>query len=548
MGKKVLLLIGIALAFILASHLMVSAATLFSADFQTGTAPGWSTSSGTWSVVSDDSYVYKQASTSATCYSYAGTSWTNYTVQANVKILAFNGSNRTAGILARFSSTSNFYALTLSNANTLTLSKRVSGSNTVLASKSFTVATGTWYTLALSVNGNQLSAAVNGIQQLSATDSALASGKIGLTMTNTSAEFDNVLVTDGSPQPTPTNTVTPTPTSTATLRPTPTTSAIFTPTPTPLPTPTTPGTPLPTGAMIGYAVYGNTTGGAGGPTVTVTNANDFKTYVGSHSPYIIQVQGTIDLGGSQATVRENKTIIGLGNNATIIGGLKISHYNNLIVRNLTIRNCNNDGLTIQDCRNVWVDHCTFIDNADGQLDIVHASDWVTVSWCKFYYTRDNEHNFVNLIGHDDDNGAEDTGTLHVTFHHNWWSTLCKERMPSIRYGRVHLFNNYFSAEGNNYCTRIRLNAEALVESNYYENVKNPWEQYVTSVGGTPGKIRAIYNYEVNTTRYVSPTPDKDGNQSFLIPGTDSVFTPPYPYTAETASNVKARVMAGAGPQ
>ncbi|HYH03932.1 MAG TPA: pectate lyase, partial [Bacillota bacterium] len=316
--------------------------------------------------------------------------------------------------------------------------------------------------------------------------------------------------------------------------------------PSPSPTASNP-IPTPVTGMIGYAAYGNTVGGNSGQTVTVTNAADFETYVGSKTPYIIQVQGTIDLGGSQATVRNNKSIIGLGANATIIGGLKISHYDNLIVRNLTIKNSNNDGLTVQDCRNVWVDHCTFIDNADGQLDIVHGSDWITVSWCKFYYTRNNNHNYVNLIGHDDANGSEDSGKLHVTFHHNWWSTLCMERMPSIRYGTVHLFNNYNSASGNNYCIRTRLNAEVLVENSYFENVKNPWEQYVTEAGGTPGKLRALNNYEANTTWYVNPTADDDGNQSFLIPGTDSVFTPPYPYVREAANTVKASVMAGAGP-
>jgi pectate lyase len=299
--------------------------------------------------------------------------------------------------------------------------------------------------------------------------------------------------------------------------------------------------------MIGFATLnGGTTGGAAGPTVTVSNASDFETYVGSHDPYVIQVSGTIDLGGSQANVRENKTIIGLGADAGIIGGLKISHYNNLIVRNLTIQGSNGDGLTIQDCRNVWIDHCTIIDASDGSLDIVHASDWVTVSWCKFYYTINSGHNYVNLIGHSDSNSSEDMGTLHVTFHNNWWSTLSVERMPSVRFGRVHLFNNYFNAPGNNYCIRTRLYAEVLAENNYFENVKNPWEQYVTDAGGTPGKLRASGNVEVNCTRYVNPVPDGDGNQSFLIPGNDVVFTPPYPYTLEPASSVKDAVMAGSG--
>ena len=127
----------------------------------------------------------------------------------------------------------------------------------------------------------------------------------------------------------------------------------------------------------------------------------------------------------------------LGTDATLIGDLGVKHLTNVIVRNIHFTNPgtgngsggagDGDGLTMQYATNVWVDHCTFTDCADGSLDITHASDWVTVSYCKFNYTTNSGHNFVNLIGHSDNNAAEDTGTLHVTFHHNWWSTLCVER-------------------------------------------------------------------------------------------------------------------------
>jgi pectate lyase len=119
-------------------------------------------------------------------------------------------------------------------------------------------------------------------------------------------------------------------------------------------------------------------------------------------------------------------------------------------------------------------------------------------------------------------------------------------MPSVRFGRVHVFNNYYNAPGNNYCIRTRINAEVLVENNYFENVKNPWERYVTPAGGTPGKVKATGNIEVNTTRFVNPNPDSGGNQSFLIPGNDTVFTPPYPYSLDSAASVKSSVMAEAG--
>lgn len=178
---------------------VMNAATLFSDNFEDGNASGWSTNSGSWSVVSDGSYAYKQSSTSSTCYTSSGsTSWTNYAVEAKVKPLSFNGSSKTVGVCARFQSTSNFYAAILSNDNKLEIIKKVGGGNTSLASKSFTVQTGIWYQIKLSVNGSSLICSVNGVDELTATDSSFTTGKIGFTMSNVSAEFDDVTVADST--------------------------------------------------------------------------------------------------------------------------------------------------------------------------------------------------------------------------------------------------------------------------------------------------------------------------------------------------------------
>ena len=59
------------LLFCSAYPTFVNAAVLFNDDFQDGNYTGWSTSSGSWSVVTDGSRVLKQSSTSANCYAYA---------------------------------------------------------------------------------------------------------------------------------------------------------------------------------------------------------------------------------------------------------------------------------------------------------------------------------------------------------------------------------------------------------------------------------------------------------------------------------------------
>jgi pectate lyase len=126
-------------------------------------------------------------------------------------------------------------------------------------------------------------------------------------------------------------------------------------------------------------------------------------------------------------------------------------------------------------------------------------------------------------------------------------------MPSVRFGRVHVFNDYYNAPGNNYCVRTRKEAECRVENNYFESVKNPWEQYITGSGDIQGKLYAANNnvpflgtdYGVT---WSGTTTNKDGTIRVMIPGTDTVFTPSYSYTLDAASAVPdlARNYAGAG--
>lgn len=285
--------------------------------------------------------------------------------------------------------------------------------------------------------------------------------------------------------------------------------------------------------LIGFAtVNGNTTGGQGGPTVTVTDRSSFISAVTANGARIVRIVGAITLGGNVRPASD-KTIVGVGTDATLIGNLNVYQATNIIVQNLHLTNPggvgDGDGITIEESSHVWIDHCTFFDCSDGELDITHGSDLVTVSWCKFYYTADTGHNFVTLVGHSDNNGGEDAGKLHVTFHHNWWSTLCHERMPRVRFGRVHLFNNYANCSGNNYCVRASIESEVLVENNFYDGIDTPYEKF-----DPPGLIRAVGN----------STPNCTGVQSF----SDTVFTPPYAYTLDPAGSVPGAVtnFAGAG--
>lgn len=192
------------------------------------------------------------------------------------------------------------------------------------------------------------------------------------------------------------------------------------------------------------------------------------------------------------------------------------------------------------------------DAADGLIDMTRECDFVTISWCHLYYTAPNGHENSILVGGNDDD-TMDIGKSHLTFHHNWFGTIAKERMPSVRFGRAHVFNNYFNSPGNRYCTRTRLYAEVLVENNFYDNVQNPWE-LATSSRGPNGKLRATGNITNNcvfTTAYNSNLPN--GGVVVLVDGSDTLSSgpnelnpPPYPYTLHPAIDIPALVQANAG--
>lgn len=279
------------------------------------------------------------------------------------------------------------------------------------------------------------------------------------------------------------------------------------------------------------------TGGAGGSSVTVTSGSAFKTAAESSTTQIITVSGNLDLGTSTVKINSNKTIIGADANAGVKGNMQLSGKTNVIIQNLNITNPakigTGDGLEVSGSTNIFVTKCTFTDCADGMLDIVRASDYVTVSWCRFRYVNQTTHNFCNLIGNGD-SATGDRGKLHVTMHHNWYDVGVVERMPRVRFGSVHCYNNFYGSNLDNYTVGVGNEANILVESNYFEDQKAPWKDYRSSTS-------VIYTLQWNSDNVFvnSPIPTWATNSS-------TIFSRPYSYTLDAGSNVKTIVTGGAG--
>lgn len=282
-------------------------------------------------------------------------------------------------------------------------------------------------------------------------------------------------------------------------------------------------------APDGYASL--VTGGAAGTAVTVSNAADLRTYAESSTAYVITVSGTITLSSS-ISVKSNKTIQGANSSATIVGLLDLSSgsVSNVIIRGLNITNASGNGITLRNASYVFITHCSIYDCTGNLIEISNSSDYVTVSWSEFYYNSSSITNrktvYVGLAG-------SETKALHVTLHHNWWSDLCDQSMPSGTYGYVHLYNNYFgavsstSALSNTSGTVASDNAQFLVERNNYNQVKAPLYKENLDTTKTAGLIRGINNTFTSCTG------------TSVDAGTDSIFTPSYSYEMYHQDDVDA---------
>ncbi len=245
----------------------------------------------------------------------------------------------------------------------------------------------------------------------------------------------------------------------------------------------------------------------------------------------------------QARVRikvgSNTTIVGLSKKAEIRGGwLDIRgsttvNATNIIIRNITFSdtfdcfpewaptdgalgswNALYDSISLRNADHVWVDHNTFRDKEtldedaptyfgvlfqqhDGLLDITNASDLVTVSWNRFL-----THDKTMLIGSSDSAGA-DRGKLRVTIHHNLFDKI-GQRAPRVRFGQVHVYNNYYKIEKVPYYVYtwgVGIESAIFAENNFFKTDKSI----------TPDMFIGVYKgtaiHESGT--YVNGTPDKN---------------------------------------
>lgn len=282
---------------------------------------------------------------------------------------------------------------------------------------------------------------------------------------------------------------------------------------------------------------------------------------------------------TQQHIGSNKTIIGVGDDARIVGAnLRIRDADNVIVRNLTVSdatdcfpewdpgdtasgnwNSRYDNISIWTSTHVWIDHNTLDSGSmppdqlaevygrpyevhDGLLDITHSSDLVTVS-----YNRFDAHDKTMLIGSSDGRTA-DRGTLRVTLHHNLWTDI-GQRAPRVRYGRVDVYNNFYrqthDADWYSYYWGVGRESAIYAENNYIELVGDNSPDSVIAKWG--GQAMTEIGTRVNK-RQVSVLDAYNAAHPEDPIGTDAGWTPTYRLRVDPTMSVPQRVLhqAGAG--
>ncbi|WP_225848592.1 cellulose binding domain-containing protein [Streptomyces sp. HPF1205] len=289
-----------------------------------------------------------------------------------------------------------------------------------------------------------------------------------------------------------------------------------------------------------------TTGGGNATPQTITNLSDLKKYAGDSTPRVLKISGTIVTEPDAVDIASNKTVIGADGNAKIQGGINIrAGSSNIIVRNLNIQGAGYgnynppDTVAARGANHLWFDHLNLWDAGDGLMDLTQGSDYLTVSWVKFWYTTtSNQHRLVSLIGSGADHDDTDLGKNNATYHHNWFADLTDQRMPRLLFGKGHIYDNYYTNPSNTYAIGVGALGSALIENNYFKDTHNPHQfMYVR-----PSYIVARGNVYDHTTG------SRDTGAGGTGGGVTPFTTPPYRYTADPAADVPSLVSSCAGPR
>ncbi|MEV8082313.1 pectate lyase family protein [Pseudarthrobacter oxydans] len=178
----------------------------------------------------------------------------------------------------------------------------------------------------------------------------------------------------------------------------------------------------------------------------------------------------------EVSLPSNTTLIGLGADSGFVGAnIVILSATNVVMRNLSVEapvdffstwspddgdgawNARFDAVSSVTSDHLWIDHVRLTDGRfpdieaplgpdgkpanrhDGLLDLKDGTDYVTISNSKL-----SNHDKTMLLGSGDEHVDKDGGKLRVSYIGNHLENI-QQRGPRVRFGQVHVLNNYFVA-------------------------------------------------------------------------------------------------------
>lgn len=230
--------------------------------------------------------------------------------------------------------------------------------------------------------------------------------------------------------------------------------------------------------FAGIAAHGRagTTGGAGGKLVHANTPDQLRAFAKSTEPPVVILHGELVFPQyEKLTVTANKSFLGAGEGAAMVNaGFKLISVSNVVFRNFTVRDSyipgdfvgkrpdnDRDGIQMDTCTHVWVDHMYFARLGDGLVDIRKDCDNITLSWNVFA-----DHN--KALGE----GWTQNVVTRLTLHHNWIRNTHQRNASLDNTAASHVYNNYLE-DISSYGMLGRNAALLVVEGNYFRDVRNP---------------------------------------------------------------------------
>ncbi|RVW91186.1 hypothetical protein VitviT2T_026097 [Vitis vinifera] len=261
-----------------------------------------------------------------------------------------------------------------------------------------------------------------------------------------------------------------------------------------------------------------TTGGKGGKIYVVTDPSDNDMVnpkpgtlrhaaIQEEPLWIIFAHSMAIRLNEELIMTSNKTIDARGANVHIANGagLTLQFVHNIIIHGLHIHDIkvgngglirdsashygfrtrsDGDGISIFGATNIWIDHISMSNCADGLIDAIMASTAITISNCHFTH-----HNEVMLFGASDGYSGDAIMQITITFNH--FGQGLTQRMPRCRWGFFHVVNNDYThwlmyaiggshhptilSQGNRFIAPPDINCKEVTKRDYSpESVWKSW--------------------------------------------------------------------------